>query len=65
MQDTPSMNNAYKTHFIGDTVLEPKVIPGFSITDQLVISPAGITTATVRNWSENVNIGDIIFYQTA
>ena len=64
LQDTPSKNNAYKTHFIGDTVLEPKVIPGFSITDQLVISPAGITTATGRNWASKVKVGDIIRYQT-
>ena len=64
IQDSPSKNSKYKTHFIGDTVLEPKVIPGFSITDQLVISPTGITTATGRNWAAKVKVGDIIRYQT-
>jgi len=63
IQDSPSKNSKYKTHFIGDTVLGPKVLTGFSISDTLSVSTAGIATCTGRNWASKVKVGDIIQYQ--
>ena len=63
LQDSPSKNSAYKTHFIGDVVLEPKVVTGFSISDTLSVSTTGVSTCTGRNWAAKVKPDDIIRYQ--
>ena len=65
IQDSPSKNNAYKTHFIGDVILEPKVVTGFSISDTLSVATTGVSTCTGRNWAAKVKLGDIIRYQPA
>ena len=38
IQDSPTKNNKYKTHFIGDIVLGPKVLTGFSVSDTISVS---------------------------
>ena len=63
IQDSPSKNSKYKTHFIGDTVLSPKVLTGFSITDTLSVATTGVSTCTGRNWASKVKVDDIIQYQ--
>jgi len=64
LQDAPGKDSKYKTHFIGDTVLEPNVPTGFSISDTLSVSTTGVSTSTGNNWAATkVKSGDIIRYQ--
>ena len=65
LQDSPSKDSAYKTHFIGDSILDPRVVTGFSVSDTLSVATTGLSTCTGRNWAAKVKLGDIIRYQPA
>jgi len=49
-QASSSITAELKTIFNADVVLQPKIAPGFSIVDNLFISPAGVATCAGRSF---------------
>ena len=62
IQNSPGKNAAYKTHFIGDTVLTGSLPKQFSITDPLYIAQNGLAAVPGKVWN-GTQINDIISYQ--
>ena len=56
-----------KNDFIADLALQPRILPGFSVTDEINITTAGSdnTSCAGRNWAAKVKVGTLISYQRA
>jgi len=64
-QDSTTLNSSLQTDFIADTVLYDRILPNFSIVDQLSITPAGSATCTGKAFSGSIGIKteSVIKYQ--
>ena len=62
-QDSTAVSAELKSDFSGDTVLQKQFAPNFSLTDQIVISTAGIATVPGKNFV-GIKSDMIIRYQT-
>ena len=62
LQDSPSKNSAYKTHFIGDTILDASNDQHFALTDTLNIDAGGLATVPGKVWN-TIEVNDIVAIQ--
>ncbi len=59
LQDSPGKDNAYKTHFIGDTILDASNDNNFTVNDSLNIDANNLATVPGKAWN-NIKLNDII-----
>ena len=62
IQDSPSKNSVYKTHFIADMILDASNDQHFGINDTINIDAGGLATVPGKVWN-NIEIDDIVAIQ--
>ena len=62
IQDSPTKNSVYKTHFIADTILDAANDKHFGINDTINIDAGGLATVPGKIWN-NIDIDDVVAIQ--
>ena len=62
IQDAPSKNSVYKTHFVADTVLDASNDNHFGISDTINVDANGLATVPGKIWN-NIDLEDIVAIQ--